>query len=546
MTILEKANAGRISRRGVLKGATMAMAAMSMPGFVRAASEAPLYGGVFIVGAAEEPRSLNLNTSTDIAIKLAANPVFSKLVGLKSDLGTKPDLAKTWSVSDDKLVYTFNLNEGVKWHDGKPFSAGDVKFSFEKILFPLHNVGKTLQPFVKSVEAPDDKTIVFTLNTPNDYFVTFIAGQGFIQPRHLYEGTDFSQNPANLKPIGTGPFRFSKWTRGQELELVRNENYFLKDQPYVDRIVTRFIPEPSARINALVNGEVDYVTYADVPPSAIAELRKNKDLVVTSAGHEAWGSIVELMMNLDKEPFSKIEVRRAIAHAINRDFIIEKAVYNLAKPATGPVSSQLAWAYTADTAQYPFDVAKANALLDEAGYPRGSDGIRFSTSVATNRSTEAFVKAAQIIAEQLNAVGIAVTVNALDTASINEMVFTKRDFGMYINSLTTGPDPAMGVQRQYVSNNIRPVPNTNAVGYKNPTVDKLMKDAAQSSSREQRAKLYKDVSRILCEDVAMVWLYENPTFSIYNAKFGNLHNWAAESIYSYGDVYSKEGSSKKS
>ncbi|MGK9055054.1 ABC transporter substrate-binding protein [Neorhizobium petrolearium] len=541
----ERMTEGAVSRRGMLKGTAALMATMSLPGFVRAASDAPLYGGVFIVGAAEEPRHLNLNTSTDIAIKLIANPIFSKLVGLKSDLTTKPDLAKSWTVSEDKLVYTFNLHDGVKWHDGEPFGAADVKFSFEKILFPLHNVGKTLQPFVKSVEAPDATTVVFTLNSPNDYFVTFVAGQGFIQPRHIYEGTDFSQNPANLRPVGTGPFKFSNWRRGQELEIVRNENYFLKDQPYVDRIVTRFIPEPSARINALVNGEVDYVTYADLPPSMVAELRKNKDLVVTSAGHEAWGSLVELMMNLDKEPFSKLEVRQAIAHAVNRDFIIEKAVYGLAKPATGPISSQLAWAYTPDTIQYPYDVAKANALLDKAGYPRGADGVRFSTSVTTNRSTEAFVKAAQIIAEQLKAVGIAVTVNALDTATVNEMVFTKREFGMYVNSLTTGPDPAMGVQRQYVSANIRPVPNTNAIGYRNPVVDKLLGDAAHNPSREERAKLYKDVSRILCEDVAMVWLYENPTFSAFNARFGNLHTWAAESIYAYGDVYWKEGNATR-
>ncbi|SMF21976.1 ABC transporter substrate-binding protein [Xaviernesmea oryzae] len=545
MIISERMTEGAVSRRGMLKGTAALMATMSLPGFVRAASDAPLYGGVFIVGAAEEPRHLNLNTSTDIAIKLIANPIFSKLVGLKSDLTTKPDLAKSWTVSEDKLVYTFNLHDGVKWHDGEPFGAADVKFSFEKILFPLHNVGKTLQPFVKSVEAPDATTVVFTLNSPNDYFVTFVAGQGFIQPRHIYEGTDFSQNPANLRPVGTGPFKFSNWRRGQELEIVRNENYFLKDQPYVDRIVTRFIPEPSARINALVNGEVDYVTYADLPPSMVAELRKNKDLVVTSAGHEAWGSLVELMMNLDKEPFSKLEVRQAIAHAVNRDFIIEKAVYGLAKPATGPISSQLAWAYTPDTIQYPYDVAKANALLDKAGYPRGADGVRFSTSVTTNRSTEAFVKAAQIIAEQLKAVGIAVTVNALDTATVNEMVFTKREFGMYVNSLTTGPDPAMGVQRQYVSANIRPVPNTNAIGYRNPVVDKLLGDAAHNPSREERAKLYKDVSRILCEDVAMVWLYENPTFSAFNARFGNLHTWAAESIYAYGDVYWKEGNATR-
>ncbi|MEQ3625841.1 MAG: ABC transporter substrate-binding protein [Celeribacter sp.] len=534
-----------LSRRGFLgSAAATGLALVALPGAARAAAEGPKYGGAFVVGAGVEPRHLNQNIVTDSSIKLISNPIFSKLVGLKSDLSPKPDLATDWTISDDGMTYEFNLHDGVKWHDGTAFSSADVKFSFEDVLFKFHNVGRGLAKFVNSIETPDDTTVVFKLNAPNDVMMTFIAGQGFIQAKHIYEGSDPSDNPSNLAPVGTGPFRFVEWQRGQHIVLERNEDYFVEGQPYVHRIITSFIPEASARIRALEAGEVDYVTYADLPPSMITGLQNNPDITVTSEGHEAWGSITELMMNLDNAPFDDKRVRMAVDHALDIDFIIDKAVFGLAKAATGPVSSELAWAYTPDTKQYKYDVEAAKALLDEAGYP-DSGGTRFETSVIVNRANDAFVKAAQIVAEQLRGVGIQVEVKALDAATVAETVYVKRDFGMYIQSLTTGPDPAMGVQRQYVSSNIRPVPYTNGIGYRNDEIDEIFAKAAASADREERATLYKQASKILCDDCALVWLYENPTYSAYASTFGNLHSWAAESIYSYGDVFWKEGENSR-
>ncbi|MGK9055043.1 ABC transporter substrate-binding protein [Xaviernesmea oryzae] len=537
----------KINRRAVLQGfaATVALPYLSMPGLAKA-QDAPLYGGTFIVGSGTEPRHLNQNVTTDSSTKLISNPIFSKLVGLKSDFTPAPDLARSWTVSDDGLVYTFDLEDGVTWHDGKPLTSEDVKFTFEKVLFEFHNIGKSLGQFVQSVTTPDAKTVVFTLKSPNDVFMTFVAGQSYIQPKHIYDGTDIMNNPANLKPIGSGPFKFSEWARGREVVLVRNENYFKKDRPYVDRIVTRFIPEASARARALEAGEIDYVAYFDLPPSMVADLQKNSDITVVSQGHEAWGSIVELMMNLDKAPYNDVRVRRAITHAIDRNFIIAKANYGLSKIATGPISSEIAWAYDPDTRQYPHDVAEADKLLDEAGLARDGDGIRFKAGIVVTRTIEANLKTAQIIAEQLKKVGIAVEVLSMDAATTTEAVYLKRDYDMFIQSLTTGPDPAMGMQRQYISTNIRPIPFTNGIGYRNPKVDDLLSRAASDPNRQKRAALYKEASAVLCEDAALVWLYENAAYSAFNSAFGNLHSWAAESIYSYGDVYWKEGESSRS
>ncbi|ALG90879.1 MULTISPECIES: ABC transporter substrate-binding protein [Actibacterium] len=529
-----------ISRRTLLRTMAASVPMLALPEFLSAQTSEELYGGVFVVGTGTEPRHLNQNITTDIVTKMIASCMQNKLVGLKSDLTPKADLAKDWSVSDDGLIYTFNLHDGVKWHDGTPFTSEDAKFTFEQVLFKFHNQGKTLAPYVDEITTPDATTIVFHLNAPNDVMMTFIAGQGYIHPKHLYDGVDIMDSPANLAPIGTGPFKFASWNRGQDVAMELNDEYFMPGMPYVDRIVIRFIPEATARVRALEAGEVDYLAYNDLPHSMIADLDKNPDVTVTSKGHEAWGSIVELMMNLDKEPFNNRKVRMGIAHALDLDFIIEKATYGLATRATGPISSQLAWAYKPDTTQYPFDVAKANALLDEAGYPL-TDGTRFSATIVANRGTESFIKAAQVIAEQLKVVGIDITVNPLDMATVAEQVYKTRKFDMFIQSLTTGPDPALGVQRQYIASNIRPVPYTNGIGYRDENVDALLIKAAQSPDRAERAELYKELADILCDDCALVWLYENPTYSAFRSAFGNLHTWAAESIYAYSNVYWKEG-----
>lgn len=530
-----------VSRRSVLKFSACALPALALPGFV-SAQEAPRYGGAFVVGAGTEPRHLNPNIVSDLATKLVANPILNKLVGMARDLTPIPDLARTWTISEDGKTYTFALEEGVLWHDGKPFTSEDVKFTFEKVLFPFHNAGKTISPHVESIEAPNAATIVFKLKHPNDMFLTIVAQQSYIQPKHVYDGTDVMENPANLKPIGTGPFKFSSWTRGQEVVLQRNETYFRKDRPYVDRIVTRFIPEASARVRALEAGEVDYVVYIDLPSSSVASLRANPEFTVVGEGHEAWGSIVELILNNEKAPFGEVKVRQALAHAIDRQFIVEKAYFGLGRVAKSSVSSDLGWPYDPNVKQYDYDPEKAERLLDEAGVARGANGIRFRTSVVVAITFAAGVKAAQIVAEQLAKVGIAVEVESVDPATSAERVYLTRQYDMYIQSLITGPDPAMGMQAQYISGNIRPVPYTNGAGYRNAEVDALFEKAATNADRRQRAVLYKKIQAILAEQVPVVWLYENVPFSAYRSSFGNLHSWAAESIYNYGDVYWKDGS----
>ena len=175
-----------------------------------------------------------------------------------------------------------------------------------------------------------------------------------------------------MNPIGTGPFRFASWNRGSDLTLERNPDYFVKGQPYLDRIVFKVIPDASARLLALEAGEIDYIPAYDLENSAVERLQKSKDITVTSKGHESWAAITELMFNMDKAPFKDVRVRRALAQAIDRKFIVDKATFGLNKVATGPISSEMAWCYTPDVRLYPFDPKAAEQQLDEAGVKRGA------------------------------------------------------------------------------------------------------------------------------------------------------------------------------
>lgn len=532
-----------ITRRQALQATLATMFAGAMPAIGWAADGR--YGGTLVVGLGQEPRILNVNIATDIYIKVVTSNMYNKLANINSDLTLRPELAKSWTTSADGKSYTFTLNDGISWHDGKPMTSEDVKFTFEQMLFVHHNVGATMKAFFEKIETPDPKTVVFTLVKPLDIALTFIAQQGYIFPKHIYEGTDIVNNPANLKPVGTGPFKFVSWTRGREMVMERNEKYFDKSKPYLDKIIIRFIPDASARVIALETGEVDYLAYNDLPASSIEKLRTNKAITVTNKGHEAWGSIVQMIMNLDKPPFNNVKARQAIYHAIDRQFIVDKACFGLTKVATGPISSEHAWTYNPNTKQYPYDPALANKLMDEAGFPKNANGIRFTAAIQIYRSNDVFIRAGQIISEQLKAIGGDVQVKALDAAAVNDSVYIKRDFDIHIQSFVTGPDPFFGVQRSYLSSNIRPSPLTNGAGYRNAKVDELFAKAADSGSRSERAAIYKEISAILAEEVAIIWLYENTAYSAFRSEFAGLHSWAAESIYNYADAFMLSGKAQR-
>jgi peptide/nickel transport system substrate-binding protein len=237
-------------------------------------------------------------------------------------------------------------------------------------------------------------------------------------------------------------------------------------------------------------------------------------------------------------------VRWALAHAIDKNFILQKADYGLGRVATGPISSETAWFYNGDVRRFEYDRKKAELLLDEAGYKRGPDGVRFRVGVIANRGLDLFTKTAEIIAEQLKQVGIEVKVQILDRTTMLTAIFQKRNFDMWVHGFATGPDPDLSVARLYVSSNIRPAPFTNGAGYRNQKVDDLFAKAGRAASREERARLYRKMQETIVEDQPYVWLLEYGLNSAFKADFSGLHTWAPAGYYQLDEVWWKKGRPK--
>ncbi len=498
------------------------------------------YGDTFVVGISSDPQTLNGAISGSYFDKIVASNVYSELVRLDYQMNPVPDLAEKWEVSPDGLTYTFTLKSGVKWHDGTPFTSADVKFTVDEAILKLHPRATTYASVIDSVETPDDNTVVFKLKRTFGPFINALAYDFFIIPKHIYENTDIKNNPANAAPIGTGPFKFEEWVRGDHVSLVRNPDYFQKGLPYLDRLVFKVMPDAAARVLALQTGEVDYLAYQSLPASAVPQLKNDPNIVVTNKGFESLGTIVMLTFNTEQPNLKDKRVRQAISMAIDRDYINEHADYGLGVPATSPFASTN-WAYEPNVTKYPYDPQKAAALLDEAGYKPGPDGTRMTLRLTCDTAVELNRKTGEIIRDNLAQIGIKVDFEPVERGVMLDRVYVKRDFDMQVHGFSTGCDPAIDIARLYVSTNIRPVNFTNGSGYRNPAVDELFAKGESASDPAERAQYYKQVQKILTDDVPCAWLIEEGLEGAYNSRFHNVHSWSSYSYYIFWDVWSDSG-----
>lgn len=260
---------------------------------------------------------------------------------LDEQFNPEPDLAESWTVSPDGRAYTFKLRTGVTWHDGQPFSSADVKFTFDEVLLKYYARTKAgLENVLDGIDTPDASTVVMRFKQPYGPLLQRLdASEAPILPRHIYAGSDVQNNPANLRPVGTGPFKFVEYQKGESVRLVRNERYFKPGLPYLDELIFKIIPQASTATLALEHGEVDYLL---APAEAdVARLRQNAGIVVAISAGSAGGSNCQdtLIFNLRRPPFDKIEVRQAFAYAIDRQQILDQVKFALGKVAASPISS---------------------------------------------------------------------------------------------------------------------------------------------------------------------------------------------------------------
>lgn len=485
------------------------------------AAEGPVKGGTLVVALSADPGHLNPAITTSGGAPAAAELLYNGLVSLDEQGKPAPELAESWTVEQDGLLYRFRLRDGVRWHDGRPFTSADVKYTFEEALLKLH--GRTrasVQPNLAAIEAPDDRSVVFRFTTPYAPLLQQLdVTEAPILPKHVYEGTDPNANPANSTPVGTGPFKFVSYTKGSEIRMARNPDYFRAPLPYLDEVVMRVIPDQTTRILALENGEVDWISFSSGSPD-LARLEGNDRLELVRTQWNPGGSncIMTLSFNLDRPALRDARVRQAVFHALDRRQFVDQVLFREGRVAEAPISSGIPWAHARGLALPGFDRARAEQLLESAGWRRQSDGTRLSQSVpdvpdGTKLAIDflhfpEFAKYGELTRQQLGAVGVEVTQRTLEPAVFPGPVFRERNFDTAIISYCNGTDPEIGVRRMYHSSQIGPTPFTNAAGYRNAEVDALFDRASRAIDQRERGRLYRQVQEILVKDLPYIWVVE--------------------------------------
>ncbi|WP_270937367.1 ABC transporter substrate-binding protein [Falsiroseomonas oryzae] len=510
----------KLSRRDLMAAGA---ATLAVPGPVLAQGT-PRRGGTLILAIEGEPATLTSHLATDTPAMMVANNLFNALVLLNEKLEPVPDLATSWTVSPDGRAYAFELAQNVRWHDGRPLTAADVEFTFNEIVAKLHPRAGSWWPNVESAKATGPHSFEFRLKQPFAPFLTMLgsvlSSGALIMPKHVYENTDARTNPANQRPIGSGPFTFSRWQRGSFIELNRNATYFKPNRPYLDRLVFQVSSDPAARLLAFERGEIDFLHWYIVPYDRIGRLRTDRRFRLYQKGDAAATNGL-MLINHRHDRLKDAKVRQALAHAINRETINQRGLFGEAKVAKSHVGSTIAWAFT-DRFDYAFDPAKANALLDEAGFRRGADGRRFPLRLfwASGRDYEG--RGAEIIRDNLRDVGVDVTVQVFDRTSFTDRVFRQWDFDLAMQLFTTGPDPTVSVTPRYHTNAIRRAPFVNGMGYSNPEVDALFDREPTITDPAQRAQAWHDIQRILMRDLPALPLFELPPIHAASARFADV------------------------
>lgn len=500
-------------------------------------------GGTLIMVVQPEPPTLGSYISTSQPIGQVATKVYDGLLEYAPDATAQPSLAESWELSEDGLSLTFNLRRDVKWHDGEPFTSADVQFTFMDVLSRVHPRGSGVLGQLEAVETPDDHTAVFRLREPAPYLMRVLSSyESPILPKHLFGDQDPREYSHADKPVGTGPFVFTEWKRGQYIRLDRNPDYWKEGLPYLDRIVARFIPDAATRTAAIETGEVDMVAFNHVPAQDLDRLRELDDVVVTTDGYAMMPGVNIMIFDTTEPPFDKEEVRQAVSYAIDRQFIIDAIWYGIGRPATGPMASTLV-DYSSDVRRYDVEdrLEIANKLLDEAGYPRKDDGFRFEITHDLQPYGETWQRMGEYVAQALAEIGIKVNLRYEDTPKWLKRIFTDYDFEVTSTGYFNFADPVIGVHRGYHSEQIKPgTVFVNAGRWSSPETDAIMDAARVETDLEKRKELYRELQEKLVEAAPMVWVFENVFYTVHNEKVKNVASSALGSFHGMERVWIDE------
>ncbi len=505
-------------------------------------------GGAVIEGSFADAKTVNPILVSDTASSAIADLLFNPVVTVDPET-TSPigELSEGWEISDDGLVYTFTLRDGVTFHDGEPLSADDVKFTYDLFMNQATGSPRTSEMIerIKTVEVVDKRTVRYTLNFPVAPFLVDQMTFGIV-PQHVLKDVD----PAKLaqdtfstgekgRTIGTGPFMFEEWVKDDHITLVKNPNYW-KGEPNLDRYIYKVVPDATVVAQQLKTGEIDY---GGIEPSQLEDMRRQPNVNVSV--YDTF-SFTFYAYQLDPEKstiFQEKEVRQALLYALDRQAMIDAIRFGIGKVAVGTMPV-LSWAYAPDQIKlkYEHDPEKAKQLLDQAGWVPGPDGIRqkngqrLAFTVYTNAGNKIREQYVAVFQEQWKQIGVECTPQTEEWNAFLDRITGTKNFDMFLVGFVWGVDPDQSTMWKCSAYE----GGFNMNKYCNPEVDRLLDEALKITDQEKRKQLYIQMQNILTEDLPSAILDFPQAIAVVNKRVHNLfpnavnvrinaHQWWVES-----------------
>ena len=481
------------------------------------------YGDTIVVASSGDARTLVPILASDSASSDICGFVFNGLVKYDKNIELVGDLAERWDVEDEGKVIIFHLRNGIRWHDGIPFTARDVEFTYKQLINP-----EVKTPYsadferVKDLTVIDEYTVKITYKEP---FAPALSSWGmFIMPEHILSKEDLNKTSFSRSPIGTGPYRFKTWKTGEKIELVSNHDYF-EGRPYIDRYIYRIIPDEATTFLELQTQGVDM---SGLTPLQFIRQTDN-NFFKTHYNKFKYPSFGFTYMgyNLSDPKFRDVRVRRAFQYAVNREEIIDTIFFGLAHITTGPFMLD-SWAYNKDIKPVSYDPVEAKRLLKDAGWVDNDsdgwvekDGKEFEFTILTNQGNAERIRCAELIQKYLKDIGVRMKIRVVEWSSMINEFINKRRFEAVLMGWFLSRDP--DCYDIWHSSKTREG-EFNFVGYRNERVDKLLEEGRRTFDVAERAKIYHEIHSLINEDQPYLFLYSADALPIVNSRFRGVES----------------------
>lgn len=501
-----------------LKLAVLGLGLLSAAGSALAQDARPVYGGTLNVSLPNDAKSLDPTYQINFTERQPLYLIYNNLVGLTPDFSYQPELAEKWELTDGGRKLVFHLRQGVKFHDGTAFDSEAVKWNIEHRLNP--QTASPSRPLlaeqIASVATDGPTRVVINLKGPAPNLLgMFAQREGFmISPAAAAKhGKELGTNP-----VGTGPFVFKEWDPGNRLIVDKNPNYWEPGKPYLDRIVFLQTSNTAVGVPRLLTRELDFV--AALTPVDVRPLENRAGIRLSRSPGNRW---MALQMRIDRPPFDNLKLRQAMAHAIDRKRIVDIVMSGKADVAEGPTPPGLWW-FDDSVVGYPYDPAKARALLAEPGVKPDTDLVLSVSPVAINQQVS------QLAQEQLQAVGLKVRIEPVSISDWYPQLLNG-----VINFLpirwSQRPDPDGLLSYLYHSKS-----GHNSSRYISPELDSLLDRARVLEDRSARRELYIQAQKMIVRDLPYIYIFHSIEFAAMRDEVRN-YVWIPDEIPRFREVW---------